>query len=92
MSVQHDPDHHRFTQSVPSGTAVLAYSPAGDGVVELYSTYVPSADRGKGIAAGLVEAAVAHARQEGLRIIPSCWYVAQWLQEHPEHADLLAPT
>ena len=92
MSVHHDPVGHRFTERVPSGTAVLAYSPAGDGVLELYSTFVPSADRGKGVAAGLVEAAVAYARQERLRILPSCWYVAQWLQEHPEHADLLAET
>ncbi len=92
MPVHHDFDGHRFTHSMPSGTAFLAYSPAGPGLVELYSTFVPSADRGKGIAAGLVEAAVAYARQERLRIIPSCWYVAEWMQQHPEHADLLADT
>jgi uncharacterized protein len=90
MPVEHDPEAHRFTASVASGTAVLAYTPAGPGVLELYSTYVPAADRGKGVAAGLVEAAVAYARSEGLRIIPTCWYVAQWIRQHPEHADLLS--
>jgi uncharacterized protein len=90
MSVSHDREGHRFTAKVSSGTAVLAYTPAGPGVLELYSTYVPAADRGRGVAGLLVEAAVGYARSEGLRIIPSCWYVAQWIQQHPEHADLLS--
>jgi predicted GNAT family acetyltransferase len=91
MSVEHDLVSHRFTVAASSGTAVLAYTPAGPDLLELYSTYVPPADRGRGIAARLVQAAVAYARAEGFRIIPSCWYVAQWIRHHPEHADLVAP-
>jgi predicted GNAT family acetyltransferase len=90
MSVEHDRESHRFTLSVSSGTAVLAYAPAGPGVLELYRTFVPPADRGNGVAARLVEAALGYARREGLRIIPSCWYVAHWIRQHPEHADLLS--
>lgn len=90
MSVEHDPTSRRFTVAASSGTAVLAYAPAGTGMLELYSTFVPPADRGRGIAARLVAAAVEYARAEGFRIIPSCWYVAQWLRHHPEHADLVA--
>lgn len=90
MSVEHDPVSRRFTLAVTGGTAALAYASAGSGLVELYSTYVPPADRGQGIAARLVQAAVEYARAEGLRIIPSCWYVAQWIRHHPEHADLVA--
>ncbi len=59
-------------------------------MLEVYSTFVPPGDRGKGVAARLVEAALGHARSEGLRIIPSCWYVARWIEQHPEHADLLS--
>jgi predicted GNAT family acetyltransferase len=91
MSVEHDLDSHRFTVAASGGMAVLAYAPAGSGLLELYSTYVPPADRGRGIAARLVQTAVEYARAEGLRIIPSCWYVAQWMRDHPEHADLIAP-
>jgi len=25
-----------------------------------------------------------------MRVIPSCPYVAQWIREHPENADLVA--
>ena len=27
----------------------------------------------------------------GRRIVPMCWYVAQWFDEHPEKSALLAP-
>lgn len=90
MSVEHDTAARRFTLAASTGTAVLVYAPAGPGVLELYSTYVPPGDRGQGLAARLVEAATQYARSQGLRIIPSCWYVAQWLRRHPEHTDLLA--
>ena len=89
-AVQHDPTAQRFTVDLGSGTAVLAYATATPGVLDLYSTYVPGTDRGKGIAARLVEAAVSYARSENLRIVPTCWYVAVWMQRHPEHADLLS--
>ena len=88
--VEHDAVAHRFQARVSSGTAVLSYAPAGPGLLELYSTQVPGADRGQGVGGRLVQAAVAHAREQGMQIIPTCWYVAQWLREHPEHADLIA--
>lgn len=90
MPVEHDVAARRFTVPVSSGTAVLSYASAGPGILELYSTYVPPADRGKGIAARLVEAALQFARSEGLVIVPTCWYVAQWIGQHPEHGDLVA--
>ena len=43
MSVEHDLVARRFTLAADGGTAVLAYAPAGSGLVELYSTYVPPA-------------------------------------------------
>jgi predicted GNAT family acetyltransferase len=90
MTVEHDTTSRRFTVAGSSGTAMLAYAPAGSDILELYSTFVPPGDRGRGIAERLVRAAVEYARAEGFRIIPSCWYVAQWIRQHPEHADLVA--
>ncbi len=90
MQVEHDSEARRFEVKLPAGTAVLSYAPRGDKVLELFSTYVPLESRGKGVAAALVEAALAYARAGGYRVIPSCWYVALWIRRHPEHADLLA--
>jgi hypothetical protein len=53
-------------------------------------TLVPSAIGNRGIAARLVEALIADARDEGARIVPACSYVAVAFARHPEWADLRA--
>lgn len=62
------------------------------GVMVLPHTVVPPELQGRGIAAALVEAALVHARAEGLRVDPVCSYVAVHLRRHPQHADLLRAT
>ena len=90
MKIEHDAAGRRFFTDLPSGTALMAYAPAGEGVMDFYSTYVPPPERGRGVAGWLVEAGLAWARAEGVRVIPTCWFVAQWIRAHPEHADLVA--
>jgi predicted GNAT family acetyltransferase len=90
MNIRHDTERHRFEVHLPGGTAFLAYAPGDDQILEMYSTYVPGAERGKGVAAALVEAALAYARAEGFKVIPSCWYVALWIRRHPKYTDLVA--
>ena len=53
-------------------------------------TWVPPEARGKGIAAALVEALVADARELGFKIVPQCSYVEAAFRRHPEWADLRA--
>jgi predicted GNAT family acetyltransferase len=90
MEIVHDAAGRRFLAELPSGTALLVYAPAGDRVMDFYSTYVPPGERGRGMAGRLVEAGLAWARSQGIQIIPTCWFVAEWVRAHPEHADLLA--
>jgi predicted GNAT family acetyltransferase len=89
MQIEHDTVTQRFLARTPSGTAVLAYRTKGQEVLELYSTFVPEQDRERGIAGRLVEAALAHARERNMRIIATCPYVAWWLRQRPEHAELV---
>ena len=56
----------------------------------LHHTEVPAALQGQGVAAALVQAALAWARAEGLRVRPVCSYVAAYMKRHPETQDLLA--
>lgn len=53
-------------------------------------TYVPPEARGKGIAAALVEALVADAREQGFKIEPECSYVEAAFRRHPEWAEVRA--
>lgn len=54
-------------------------------------TFVPPVLRGRGLAEKLVRAALADARAKGLRVVPACSYVSQFIERHAEYRDLLAP-
>lgn len=53
-------------------------------------TLVPPQIGGRGVAARLVEALIADAREQGFRIDPACSYVDVAFRRHPEWADLRA--
>ncbi len=59
-------------------------------VVDAYTTYVQPEARRHGVALRLVQALVDWAREEGLRIEPSCWYVAKVMKADPGMAALIA--
>lgn len=46
--------------------------------------------RGQGLGAILVQGALDDIRHAGRTVVPVCWYVAQYLDEHPEEQDLRA--
>lgn len=53
-------------------------------------TLVPPEIGGRGVAARLVEALIADAREHHFRIEPECSYVAAQFKRHPEWAGLRA--
>lgn len=60
-----------------------------DGVRTFTHTRVDDRLRGRGLAAQLVERGLVDAREEGLGVVGQCTYVARYLTDHPEHADLV---
>lgn len=88
IAVRHDPVRRTFTARIEGVEAYLRYLPAGDGVLDYASTFVPETLRGRGIASAIVRQALDHARAERCRVIPSCWFVSDFLKKHPEYGDL----
>ncbi len=88
LPVRHNPPASRFEATVDGHLCVADYRLAGR-TMTMPHTYVPPALQGRGIAAALVAAALAHARAAGLRVRPDCSYVARYMQRHPETLDLL---
>ena len=76
---------------LPEGEAKLAYRMVSRTVMDLTSTFVPSSARGRGTGAMLAEAALLYAREHGLQVIPTCWYVGEYIEKHPAFAALLDP-
>lgn len=87
-AVSHDPARGRFEIRTDAGTGLLAYERRG-GTLEMLHTEVPDALEGRGYGAALAEAALDFARREGLKVIPSCPFVAAYVKRHPAYADLV---
>lgn len=86
--IEHDAAAHRFVDHLAEGDAYLSYTSA-NGALDLQHTVVPEAARGRGVGESLVQAAMAHAREQGVQVIPSCPFVQSWLDEHPDAQDLV---
>jgi uncharacterized protein len=90
MLLSHEPARRRFVAGLDGAEGVLEYRPAGEGVLDYYHTYVPQRLRGRGIASRLVAFALEHAREQGLRIVPSCPFVAKLIESEEGYRDLVA--
>lgn len=84
-------DRDRYAMYVDGElVSVLDYR-AGDDAVSFPHTYTVPKHRGHGYAAELVAYAVDDvAARTTKRIVPMCWFVGTWFDEHPEQADLLS--
>ena len=84
LPVRHDPDHSRFFVPLADGDAELIYAPFSEDVLDLQHTEVPPSGHGRRIGDALVRAALAYAREQGMRVMATCPYVRAWLRKHPE--------
>ncbi len=83
--------HGAYRAEVPGAArpAELTWTARGEARIADH-TFVPPEARGQGVAAALVEALVADAREQGFTIEPECSYVEAAFRRHPEWADVRA--
>ena len=87
-AVRHNADHHRFELDTSAGIAIAEYRLA-DGVMTFFHTEVPVTLRGRGIGARVVQGALEEARRAGVKVVPTCWFVREFIDRNPQFADLL---
>jgi hypothetical protein len=88
MEVIHDIEKQKFFVVIDGLESHLEYVKV-ENVLNLNHTYVPSELRGKGIAGKIVKAALTYGKDNKLKIIPSCSYVADYIRRHKEYQPLL---
>jgi predicted GNAT family acetyltransferase len=88
--VSHDAGQRRFTLEREGHVAYLAYRMLDEATVELSSTFTPPPLRGRGLAAHLARHALQWADERGLKVVPACWFVAQFVEREPQWKRLLA--
>ena len=90
LEVRHNPDRNRY-ELVEDGTVIgIADYRLLDGIVVFRHTEIDADRRGHGLGAVLVQGALDDVRETGRTIVPRCWYVAQFIDEHPQYDDLVA--
>ena len=86
--VIHNEAASRYELTEDGATAFASYVREGD-VMVFDHTVTPPEFRGRGIASRVVKAALADVRARGLRIVPACSFVADYVTRHPEVGDVV---
>ena len=89
LLVRHNEAASRFEVTYKGRLSELVYQ-WRNGAIAYLHTGVPPELEGHGIAGRLAEAALKHARAEGLTVLPLCPYVRSYIERHAEYADLVS--
>jgi predicted GNAT family acetyltransferase len=82
---------HRFEAKLGDAPLAFAEYRLREDEIILPHTVVPEEFSGKGVASQLAKAALSYAREQGLRVIPTCSFMAGYITKHPEWHDLVHP-
>lgn len=86
--VSNNADQSRFELRVDGNLVGLADYRVHDGRMVFTHTEIDPGLGGRGLGGVLIGAALAEVRQQGLSADPQCSFVDDYLNRHPEHADL----
>ncbi|WP_054958563.1 GNAT family N-acetyltransferase [Paenibacillus dakarensis] len=78
-----------FMEDQGQTVAEITFSSLGDNVISIDHTFVSPQLRGKGIAEQLIRKVIEYAREENLKINPTCSYAGYHFDKFPEDRDLL---
>jgi predicted GNAT family acetyltransferase len=85
LEVRDSTERSRF--ELLDSNSVIGYADyhlTGDGTAVMPHTVINPNRRGEGLGEVLVGAAVQELRARGLEIDPICWFVADYLHDHPD--------
>lgn len=88
-TVRDNKAQNRFELDVEGAVAFANYRLTPSTVI-ITHTETPRALRGRGIASELVKGALELIRADGRKVVAGCSFVADYLDRHPEVADLTA--
>jgi predicted GNAT family acetyltransferase len=89
-TLAHEPDASRYTLHIDGKLVALADYAINGHSISFTHTYTQPAERGHGYAGEVVDFAMDDVESTSDRkVLPMCWYVAEWFDKHPERAGLL---
>jgi len=89
VEITRNEEQSRYELRVDGELVGVADYVAEPGRVVFPHTEINPSYRGRGYGERLVHAALEDVRKTGTRVVPRCWFVADYIGLHPEFADLL---
>jgi predicted GNAT family acetyltransferase len=90
IEIVRNEQRHRYEARLDGELAGFMTYRLAEGTIELVHTEVDDAFEGKGVGSVLVRDVLDEIRSDGTRqVIASCPFVAEWIERHPDYADLL---
>ncbi len=91
IEVKHQPDNHKFAAQLEGDQeAKLEYEKQTGDVIDMKYTFVPEDFRREGVASKLVKQSLEIVREENLKVVPSCPFVQNYVEEHSgQYEDLI---
>jgi predicted GNAT family acetyltransferase len=89
IQIDHDLQEKTFFARIEGEEAELAYSLPKEGIIDFMHTYVPEGLRGKGVGEQLVKKGLAYAKENNMKIVPTCRFVDAFVKRHASEYDSL---
>jgi uncharacterized protein len=83
LKIENNRDASRFEVMANGKLAWLDYR-VEPGTIFLLYVEVPPEEEGRGIASSLAMAALEFARDQGLKVVPLCPFIAAYMRKHPD--------
>lgn len=89
-TVTRNDEESRYEIAVDGATAGFVQVVPRGGVLVLPHTEIDEEFSGQGLGTALVRGALDDVRERGERIVPTCPFVASFVEKNPEYRDLVA--
>jgi uncharacterized protein len=87
----HEKDANRYVLRIDGNIVAVADYVINGSSISFNHTFTDPKLRGSGYAGEVVTYAIDDVESTTqLRVVPMCWYVGKWFDEHPERAELLS--
>jgi predicted GNAT family acetyltransferase len=84
-------ERKRYEFDMEGPKPLIDYIKSNQGVIYLTHTEVPPRLQGQGVGQQLVKEILEDVERQGLKVVPSCPFVAAYMKRHPETLKLLMP-
>lgn len=89
IHIRHEKSANRFAVRLGNKIGYLSYEEVDENTLDYAHVWVPPEHRHQGIAAKLTQTALEYAREQGKTVVPSCPYVADYVERNPREKDVI---